>query len=110
MLSRASSKGWALEPGKVGGLLEHVVTVPSGDGDEGDLGWVVTDLLQVFGDFLLDFIESGLRPADGLFVHLVDTDDHLLDTEGEGQESVFSGLSILGDTGFELTWWGGNHE
>jgi hypothetical protein len=103
-------KSGALEPGKVGGLLEHVITVPSGDGDEGNLGGVVSDLLKVFGDFLLDFVESSLGPGDGLFVHLVDTDDHLLDTQSEGQESVFSGLSFLGDTSFEFTWRGGNHE
>ena len=36
-------------------------------------------------------------------VHLVDGDDELTDTEGEGQEGVLAGLAILGDTGFELT-------
>lgn len=36
-------------------------------------------------------------------VHLVDGDDELPDTEGEGKQSVLSGLSILGDTGFEFT-------
>jgi hypothetical protein len=36
-------------------------------------------------------------------VHLVDGDDELADTEGEGKESVLSGLAILGDTGFEFT-------
>ena len=36
-------------------------------------------------------------------VHLVDTNDQLLDTQGEGQESVLTGLTILGDTGFEFT-------
>jgi hypothetical protein len=34
----------------------------------------------------------------------------LLDTEGESEESVLTGLAVLGDTGFELTLWGGNHE
>lgn len=36
-------------------------------------------------------------------VHLVDGDDELPDTEGEGKESVLSGLAILGDTSLELT-------
>ena len=36
-------------------------------------------------------------------VHLVDTNDQLLDTQGEGQESVLTGLTILEDTGFKLT-------
>ena len=36
-------------------------------------------------------------------VHLVDSDDELTDTEGEGEESVLAGLAILGDTSFELT-------
>jgi hypothetical protein len=37
--------------------------VPSGDGDEGNGGRVVTDLLDVVGDFLLDFLETGLKIA-----------------------------------------------
>lgn len=43
-------------------------------------------------------------------VHLVDGDDELTDTEGEGKESVFTGLAILGDTSFEFTSTGGNDE
>lgn len=84
--------------------------MPAGNWDEWDLFWLVSDLLEVFGDFLLDFFISVLGPVDGLVVHLVGADDHLLDTEGESKESVLSGLTILGDTGFELTLWRGNHE
>lgn len=36
-------------------------------------------------------------------VHLVDGDDELTHTEGEGKESVLASLTILGDTGFEFT-------
>ena len=36
-------------------------------------------------------------------VHLVDGDDELPDTEGEGKESVLAGLAILGDTSLEFT-------
>jgi hypothetical protein len=36
-------------------------------------------------------------------VHLVNGDDELTDTEGEGEEGVFTGLAILGDTSLELT-------
>ena len=36
-------------------------------------------------------------------VHLVDGDDELTDTEGEGEEGVLAGLAILGDTSLELT-------
>ena len=43
-------------------------------------------------------------------IHLVDTNDQLLDTKGEGQESVFSGLTILGDTSFEFTNTSGDDE
>ena len=44
----------SLVPRHVGGLFEHVVTVPAGDGDEADLFDIVTDLLEVSGEFLLD--------------------------------------------------------
>jgi len=43
-------------------------------------------------------------------VHLVDSNNKLLDTEGEGKQSVLSGLTILGDTGLEFTSTGGNDE
>ena len=91
-------------------LLEHVVTSPAGNGDEGDLLGVVADLLEVVSELSGDLIVSVLRVVDGLLVHLVQADDHLLDTHGEGEESVLSGLTILGDTSFELTTGGGDHE
>ena len=43
-------------------------------------------------------------------IHLVDGDDELTDTEGEGKESVLAGLAILGDTSLELTGTAGNDE
>jgi len=103
-------EGGTLVPCEVGGSLQHVVSVPSGNWDEWDLVGVVTDLLDVRGDLLLDFFVTGLSPVDGFVVHLVDHDDHLLDTEGVGEESVFTGLSVLGDTGFEFSLSGGDDE
>ena len=94
----------------VGGSLEHVVSVPSGNGDEGNSVRVVSDLLQESGHLLLDFLISVLRVLGLSAVHLVDGNDHLLDTEGESEESVLTGLSILGDTGLELSDTGGNDE
>ena len=43
-------------------------------------------------------------------VHLVDGDDELPDTEGEGKEGVLASLAILGDTSLELTSTSGNDE
>ena len=43
-------------------------------------------------------------------VHLVDGDDELTHTEGEGEEGVLAGLAILGDTSLELTGTTGNDE
>jgi len=100
--------GPSLEPGHVGGLLQHVVSVPSGDGDESNGLGVVTDLLDEGGDLLDDLLETVLGPLGG--VHLVDGDDELLDTEGEGEKSVLTGLTILGDTSLELTSTTGNNE
>ena len=36
-------------------------------------------------------------------VHLIDGNDELPHTEGESEESVLAGLTILGDTSLELT-------
>merc|ERR1719237_706103 len=102
--------GPSLVPAHVGGSLNHVVSVPSGDGDEGHSGGVVADLLDEFGHLLLDLLEPGLGVGWLGGVHLVDSHDELLDTEGVGKEGVLPGLPVLGDTGLELTGSGGNDE
>ena len=51
-----------MDKGSLGGLLQHVVSVPSGDGDEGNSLWVVSDLLNEVGGFLDDFVETLLTP------------------------------------------------
>ena len=43
-------------------------------------------------------------------VHLVDGDDELTHTEGEGEEGVLAGLAVLGDTSLELTGTTGDDE
>jgi hypothetical protein len=52
--------------------------------------------------FLDNFIESGRTTYLG-GVYLVHGDDELAHTEGERQEGVLTGLTILGNTGFEFT-------
>ena len=43
-------------------------------------------------------------------IHLVDGDDELPDTEGEGKEGVLASLTVLRDTSLELTSTTGNDE
>lgn len=100
--------GPSLVPRHVGGLLNHVVSVPSRDGDEGDRLGVESDLLDEVGGLLDDLLVTRLRVLGG--VHLVDGNDELTHTEGEGEESVLAGLSILGDTSLELSDTGGDNE
>jgi len=102
--------GPSLVPLHVGGLLNHVVSVPSRDWDEGNGLGVESNLFDVVGNFRSDFSESLLAVWWLSGVHLVDSNDELLDTEGVGEESVLSGLAILGDTSFELTNTGGDDE
>jgi hypothetical protein len=73
--------------------------VPARDGDEGDRLGVETDLLDEARHFLDDFVEALFGPLGG--IHLVNGDDQLTDTEGESQQSVFTGLTILGDTSLD---------
>jgi len=97
-------------PAHVGALLKHVITVEAGNWDEEDLGWVVADLLEVSSDFAGNFLITLLVIRWLGDVHLVDTDDHLLDSEGEGEESVLTGLSLLSNTSLELTSSGSDDE
>jgi len=98
----------ALVPWHVSGILQHVITVPARDGNESDSLGVITNLLDETGSFLDDFVETILAPFGG--VHLVDGDNKLPNTEGEGKESVLASLTILRDTSFELTSTGGDDE
>jgi len=92
------------------GLLDHVIADPTGDGDEGDVGNVVADLLEVSGELTLDLVEAGLSVVGGGVVHLVDGNDHLLDTHSLGEKSVLSGLTFLGEARLETTGITSDHE
>jgi len=100
----------SLVPSHVGRWLQHVVSMPSGNGDEWNGGGIVSDLLDESSDFLLDFLETGLGVWWLGGVHLVDTDDELLDAQGVSEEGVLTGLTILGDTGLEFTGSGGDDQ
>merc|ERR1712004_652237 len=100
----------ALVPGHVGGGFQHVVSVPSRDGDEGNGSGIVADLLDEALDFLDDFVEPGARVGGLGGVHLVDTNDQLLDAQSVSQKGVFTGLTVLGDTGLEFTNTGGDDQ
>merc|ERR1719198_2734562 len=100
----------ALVPAHVGGGLNHVVTMPSRDGHEGNSSGVVADLLDEARHLLLDLLEPSLRVWGLGGVHLVDGDDQLLDTEGVGEQGMLPGLAILGDTSLELASSGGDDE
>ena len=49
----------------LGGLLQHVVAVPAGDGNEADSLRVVANLLDEGGRLLDDFVEAVLAPLQG---------------------------------------------
>merc|ERR1719329_1315371 len=71
--------GPARVPRSLVGLLDEVVAVESGVGDEGDLLGLEADHLEHLGELVLDLVESVLGPVAG--VHLVDTDNDLVDSE-----------------------------
>ena len=101
-------KSVSLVPAEVGGFLEHVISMPAWEGDEWDVIGIVSDLLKISTDFLLNFGVTSFRPVTQ--VHFIGTADHLLNSEGEGKECVFSSLSILWDTSFEFSYSWGNHK
>merc|ERR1719393_463260 len=100
----------ALVPGHLLGGVDHVVAVPAGDGDEGNRGGVVADLLDEAGHLLADLLEPGLAVGRLGGVHLVGGHDELLHPEGVGQQGVLSGLAVLGNAGLELTSSGGDDQ
>jgi len=108
-------------PAHVGGLGDKVVTHPAGDGDDGDrlLNEVrlPADASKHMLHLIADLIVTLLLVAGNIGVHLVDTDDELLDTEEVDEAGVLAGLALnfsslvvtLLDGGGEVTV-SGNHE
>jgi hypothetical protein len=91
----------SIVPRHVGGFFNHVISLPSRDRNERNLHGLVSDLLEVGEDLTLDFRESGFAVIDGLVVHLVASNNHLLDTKSVGKKGVLTSLAILGDTSLE---------
>jgi len=89
---------------------KHVLAGQTGEWNEGDLVNLVTGFLQESGSLFLNFLISVLGVVDRWVIHLVDTDTHLFNTEGESKKSMFSGLAVFGDTSLELTSLGGDHQ
>jgi len=91
-------------PGHLLRFLQHIVSMPSRNGAEDNFLGIVPNLLDVTLDFLTDFQESGLVIWVGCGgVHLVDTNNKLLDTQGVGEKGMLTRLTIFGDTRFKLT-------
>jgi len=107
---KSLEESWSLVPWHVGGLLKHVVSLPTGDWDEWHVVNLVSNLLEVGGELGLDLIVSLLIVLDGGVIHLVDSNNHLLDSHGLGEKSMLSGLSVLGESSFETSDIGSNHE
>ena len=83
---------------------------PAHPGDRHELGFLVESLdLEVVLDLRLDLQESLLRVGRSGHVHLVDTADHSLHTEGVG-ESCAPWWILLTESVLELTGSSGNHE
>ena len=106
----------SLVPGGLVGLLDEVVAVEAGVGDEGDLLRLEADHLEHLNELVLDLVKTTLVPAAG--VHLVDADDDLLNSEEVEETGVLAGLALLnaelgiglGNGGLETTLLGGDEE
>ena len=90
-----------LVPWAIGGLVDHVVSVETRNGNERNGLWVVSNLLDKVGGFFNDLLVTVAGPLGG--VHFVNGNNKLPDTQGEGKQSMLTGLTILGDTSFEFT-------
>ena len=67
-------------------------------------------LLDETRHLLLDLLEPSLGVGGLGRVHLVDSNNELLHTQGPGEQNVLPGLSVLGDTSLELSGSRGNDE
>jgi hypothetical protein len=92
--------GPTLVPGSLIGLLNKVITIETRVGDEGDLLWLEANQLKHLNELILDFVETVLGPVAG--VHLVNTNNDLLNTKKVEKTGVLTGLSFL-NTGLRIS-------
>lgn len=85
----------------VSGGFNHVVTMESADWNKEHFLRVVSDLLYVALELLLNLPKSSFIVCR--HVHLVDGDNQLFDAQREGQQSVLPRLTIGGDPSLELS-------
>ena len=87
-----------LPPGHVGGLLDQVVTTPTGNGHVRHTGFQKVlppaDLTEHVLHFVGDFGVTLFLVAGGVAVHLVDADNDLLHTQQVDQTGVLAGLAL----------------
>ncbi len=106
----------SLVPGSLVRLGDEVVAVEARVGDEGDLLGLEANELKHLHELILDFVETFLGPAAG--VHLVDSDNDLVDTQEVEETGVLTGLALidsklgigLGNGGLETTLLGGHEK
>jgi hypothetical protein len=90
-------------------VFEFRIKKITGDGAPIDIGiTIITSFFKERFESVMD-VHVALTIPSGL-IHLVDQDDQMTDTHAFGKESMFSGLSILFETTFELTLFGRNHQ
>ena len=108
-------------PSHVGGLGDKVVSHPSRDWKDWhrvlDKVWLPSDLAEHMGHLVTDLLITSLLVSSNIRVHLVDSDNELLNSQKVDKTSVLAGLSLdlsslvvsLLDSGGEVTvsW---NHE
>jgi len=102
-LVKCLEKAWTLVPWHVRRHFHHVVTLETRAGDKWDLLWFETNLLEATDQIRFNFLVTSLVVLDGLGVHLVHKDNHLLDTKSKGEECVLASLAILGEGGLKTT-------
>mmetsp|Transcript_20854 Transcript_20854/g.51196 ORF Transcript_20854/g.51196 Transcript_20854/m.51196 type:complete len:247 (-) Transcript_20854:400-1140(-) len=104
--------GPALVPRSLVGLFDQVVSVETRVGNEWNLLGLVSNQLEHFGEFFLDFVETFLGPVAR--VHLVDAHNDLLHAEQIQEAGMLTSLSLfdshfwvgLGNGGFETALFG----
>jgi hypothetical protein len=108
-------------PGHVGGGLDQVVTEPTRNGQHGhglrNKLLLPADLGQHGGHFVGNFVVALLSVLGNIAVHLVDSDNQLLDSEQVDEQGVLAGLALhfsglqvsLGNGGDKVSV-GGHHQ
>jgi hypothetical protein len=74
--------------------IDKLIIILARDGNESNVSWLIAKLLKIMGHFGFDLIDVSFCES-WLYIHLIDGDNHLVNTECVSKQNMFMCLTAF---------------